>query len=108
MSYTPFLEPTSTPVNVTSLGPEEVVALVVGKRIRVVSFALWCSLNTALEWLSNATVLVEAHDVGPRTQIGDNFEPGYWVQTAVGEPLKIRQAADTPATVRGVVNWVAI
>lgn len=97
---------TPAAVNMTTLGPVTLVPLVASKRIRVVGFLLYASLNTALEWRSNTTVLIEAHEVAPRDAIGGNFAPGYWTQTAVGEALTMRQEAAAPAVVRGVVLWV--
>lgn len=98
---------TPTPVNIITLGPVTVVAAVASKRIRVVGFLLYASLNTALEWRSDTTVLIEAHEIAPRDGVGGVFLPaGYWTQTAVGQALTMRQVAEAPAVVRGVILWV--
>lgn len=93
-------------INFTALGPSTMVSAVVGKRIRVIAFYLWPSLNTKLEWRSGASVTIQPQTVSGGIQFGDCYLPGYWMQTAVGEALILRQAVTTAAEVRGVIHYV--
>lgn len=93
-------------INFTTLGPSTMVAAVTGKRVRVIAFYLWPSLNTKLEWRSAATVIIQAQTVAGGVQFGDCFLPGYWTQTGIGESLILRQAVTTPAEVRGVIHYI--
>lgn len=95
-------------VNYSVLAATTIVAAVPAKKIRVVAWSLWCSLNTSLEWRSNTTVVIQPIDLPSRQQQGDSFYPGFWIETTAGEALMFRQDTGTPAVIRGTLEYVEV
>lgn len=95
-------------IDMSTVGPVTLVAAVTAKKIRVVVIHLSPSLNCELEWRSNTTVLIAAVYCGARAQFGQNYLPGYYVETAAGEALTLRQSNASPALVRGMLDYVEV
>lgn len=95
-------------VNYTTAAATEIVAAVVSKKIRVVAWHFWSSLNTSLEWRSDTNVVIEPIDLPSRSMQGDTFTPGFWMETTAGEGLFFRQETGTAATIRGTLEYVEV
>lgn len=106
-----LLEIKRVAVNMTSASAQDLVAAVALKKIRVVAWRLWADANCELEWLSAATVLVEAIPLPARAMQGGSFMPGFWRETVAGEALRGRQPlslSPQAATIRGTIEYVEV
>lgn len=92
----------------TDGNPKTLIVAVPGKKIRVLAFVYWVTINAELEWRSNTTVLLPPVHVLSRETQAANLVPGFFLETAVGEALTMRQQQVTQANVRGSLVYVEV
>lgn len=92
----------NTFVTVTSLGSNEVIAAITGKRIRVVGLAVITTLANAIKFMSAATGISATLPLGANGGVVLPFNEHGWFQTAEGEALNINLGTATSTGVQVV------
>lgn len=99
-----------TLLNFTSAeaNPKTLIAAVPTKKIRVIGLWMFCSVNSDLEWRSNTTVILPIMTVAARAQVGGMFLPTWFMETAAGEALTLRQTQGVQGNLRGAISWIEV
>ena len=92
----------NTFVTVTSLGSNEVIAAVAGRRIRVVGLAVITTLANAVKFMSAATDISATLPLGANGGVVLPFNEHGWFQTSEGEALNINLGTATSTGVQVV------
>ena len=93
-------------LNVTTLGPNTIIAGVGGARITVIAQDLNLSLNATLEWRSNTTPIIQAFQIVAGNYFR-NYLPGYGLRvTAAGNALTLLQTQAVVSTIRGTLYYI--
>jgi hypothetical protein len=104
---TAALTPTFAPIDVSTSGPNTIVAAVTSKRIRVISLYLNASAAVNARWRSAANSL---GGLSYLSAVGDgfvlDFNPLGWIQTNAGEALILDLSSGV--AVGGFLNYVAV